>query len=73
MSNSFSRRQIIKTGFLAAIGSSLVQTSSAGSLLNNVGMPGEDSWSGFKVGIASLYFQKDEPGGYDQSNAATKP
>lgn len=59
MSKSFSRRQIIKTGFLAAIGSSLVQTSSAGSLLNNAeDLVDENSWSGFKVGIASYTFRK---------------
>jgi sugar phosphate isomerase/epimerase len=59
MSKSFSRRQIIKTGFLAAISSSLVQTSSAGSLLNNAeDLVDENSWSGFKVGIASYTFRK---------------
>jgi len=59
MSNSFSRRQIIKTGFLAAIGSSLVQSLSASTLLNNAEvLVDEDSWSGFKVGIASYSFRK---------------
>jgi sugar phosphate isomerase/epimerase len=59
MSNSFSRRQIIKTGFLAAIGSSLVQSLSASTLLNDAeGLVDKDSWSGFKVGIASYSFRK---------------
>lgn len=59
MSTSFSRRQIIKTGFLAAIGSSLVSKASASPLLNNAEpLFNENAEQDFKIGIASYTFRK---------------
>ena len=59
MSESLSRRQIIRTGLLAAIGSSLINKAAAstvtgvdGNLIDN------DDWSDFKIGIASYTFRK---------------
>lgn len=59
MSNPVSRRQIIKTGFLAAIGSSVFSGVSAAidEDLEQIGGE-EDPWMGFKVGIASYTFRK---------------
>ena len=59
MSNPFSRRQIIKTGFMAAIGSSIARGASAEVAddilsINN----SDDPWHGFKTGIASYTFRK---------------
>ena len=54
MGNSFSPRQIIRTGFLAAIGSSIAHTASADvidDILSN--NSNDDPWHGFKTGIAS--------------------
>ena len=60
MTNSLSRRQIIKTGFLAAIGSSIGPNVLAKPLLagseNNTDE--QDPWQNFKVGIASYTFRK---------------
>ncbi|MEJ7736690.1 MAG: sugar phosphate isomerase/epimerase [Chitinophagaceae bacterium] len=59
MSRSFSRRQIITTGFLAAIGSSLVSKTSAVSLINHADdLMDERASQDFKVGIASYTFRK---------------
>ncbi len=59
MSKSLSRRQIIKTGFLAAISSPIMKASSASSLLD-IAEPAIDAnpWRDFKVGIASYTFRK---------------
>ena len=59
MNRSFSRRQVIKTGILAAIGTSVVKNSSA----NFVGASADqnedkDPWKGFKAGVASYTFRK---------------
>ena len=60
MSNPLSRRQIIKTGFMAAIGTSIVQHSSASALVDNPPSykDDKDAWKGFKAGIASYTFRK---------------
>jgi sugar phosphate isomerase/epimerase len=59
MSNSISRRQIIKTGFLAAIGSSFAKTDYASpTITRTVTAAGDDEWQNFKVGIASYTFRK---------------
>lgn len=60
MSKSLSRRQIIKTGFIAAIGTSIGQNSSvsivhADAVSSNTD---KDPWKGFKAGIASYTFRK---------------
>lgn len=60
MRKSLSRRQIIKTGFLAAIGTSIVHNSSASTFLHE-GFnykDDKDPWRGFKTGIASYTFRK---------------
>ena len=59
MNNSFSRRQVIKTGILAAIGSTCIQK--AGAVFQQSAPPEENdknSWGLFKVGIASYTFRK---------------
>ena len=60
MRKSFSRRQILKTGFLAAIGTSVVQTSSATDAFKafDDDKNDKDPWRGFKAGIASYTFRK---------------
>lgn len=60
MRQSFSRRQIIKTGILAAIGSTIAKNSSATTFFNTAARHSEnkDPWKGFKVGIASYSFRK---------------
>lgn len=59
MRKSLSRRQIIKTGFLAAIGTSIVNGSTASIVSDNtVNYKDEDPWKGFKAGIASYTFRK---------------
>jgi sugar phosphate isomerase/epimerase len=60
MRKSFSRRNIIKTGLLAAIGTSFVQNSSASTVINNAEYLANDKdpWKGFKAGIASYTFRK---------------
>src|SRR5215203_2255701 len=59
MSNPFSRRQVIKTGFLAALSSSFISQVTASSIIHNSekGNDGSD-WQNFKVGIASYTFRK---------------
>ncbi|MEO6454318.1 MAG: sugar phosphate isomerase/epimerase [Ginsengibacter sp.] len=60
MTSSFSRRHIIKTGFLAALTSSVASKSTAMDLFNegyNV-TDDKDPWKNFKVGIASYTFRK---------------
>lgn len=60
MGNSFSRRNVIKTGLLAAIGSSIAKNSVAGNVLNDADFykDARDPWRGFKAGIASYTFRK---------------
>lgn len=60
MGNSFSRRQALKTGVLAAMGTSLVRSSyaSPASDLPEFFADNKDAWKGFKAGIASYTFRK---------------
>lgn len=60
MRKSLSRRQIIKTGFLAAIGTSIVQNSSGAIIPDSAEeyKSDKDPWKGFKAGIASYTFRK---------------
>ena len=59
MSNPFSRRQIIKTGFMAAIGTSIANRTSAFVVDDGISnTSNNDPWRGFKTGIASYTFRK---------------
>lgn len=58
MSNSLSRRQIIKTGFLAALGSSIVSKTMAKTSEAEEVIDKQDPWQNFKVGVASYTFRK---------------
>ena len=60
MTPSFSRRQVIKAGFLSAAASSVGFKSHSGELLNDLYDIKEhkDAWNNFKVGIASYTFRK---------------
>jgi sugar phosphate isomerase/epimerase len=59
MSKSFSRRQIIKSGFLGSIGSSVIFSTGISSLIYDDENVNDDSeWQNFKVGIASYTFRK---------------
>ena len=58
MNNSFSRRQIIKTGLLSSIGSSFAFKASASLLHNDENLINEAAWQNFKFGIASYTFRK---------------
>ena len=60
MSNLFSRRQIIKTGLLTAVGSSLVRNSTAAvaAYADSADNGIKDPWHDFKAGIASYTFRK---------------
>ena len=59
MRHSFSRREAIKTGVLAALGSSIVLNSHAESAVDAIADKDvADPWYGFKVGIASYTFRK---------------
>lgn len=55
-----SRRQVIRTGLLATLTSSVASASVAGDLLNDPYfiMPGKDRWQNFKIGVASYTFRK---------------
>lgn len=55
-----SRRQIIKTGFLAAVGTSIVSNAAAfpESGQDHFNKDNNDGWKGFKAGIASYTFRK---------------
>ena len=57
MNSSFSRRQLIKTGFLAALTSSLGTGTHAVELFDDHKETG-DEWMNFKMGIASYTFRK---------------
>ena len=60
MSSPVSRRQIIKTGFLAAMGTTVFSGATAGnneSYLEDINAE-DDPWMGFKTGIASYTFRK---------------
>ncbi len=59
MTKSFSRRQIIKTGFFAAIGSSFIRKAGASSIIYDSENVNDDTeWQNYKVGIASYTFRK---------------
>lgn len=60
MNLPFSRRQIIKTGFLAALASSITAGSKAIGLAEDdlIMTDDKDEWKNFKVGIASYTFRK---------------
>ena len=59
MSNPFSRRQVIKSGFLAAIGTSFINKASASPILNDIKKENDDlTWQNFNVGVASYSFRK---------------
>ncbi len=60
MSNSFSRRQALKSGLFAAIGTTLLKNSNAEiqNLYSIKDMPRRDPWLGLKAGIASYTFRK---------------
>src|SRR5688572_32618356 len=59
MNNSFSRRQIIRTGLLAAIGGSIINKPAAANLTNShENLINSDYWNGFKLGVASYTFRK---------------
>src|SRR5215203_1361917 len=60
MSHSFSRRQMIKSGVLAAIGSTITSNNSSAASSNNISRisTDKDSWQEFKIGIASYTFRK---------------
>lgn len=60
MSTSFSRRQAIKTGLLAAFAAPLAYHSAANDLFSDVENTSgdKDPWKNFKVGIASYTFRK---------------
>src|SRR5215210_108838 len=59
MTKSISRRQIIKTGFLTAIGSSFIGKVGAASAMDDAENANDDTeWQNFKVGIASYSFRK---------------
>ena len=59
MSESFSRRQIIRTGLLAAIGGSLINKAAASTITGVDGyLPDSAEWNDFKIGIASYTFRK---------------
>jgi len=60
MTQFFSRRQIIKTGFLTAVASSVVSQSPAMDLFNDASTLANDKdpWKNLKIGIASYTFRK---------------
>ena len=60
MGKSLSRRNVIRTGFLAALGTTIVQNSSALPVVDEeINYADEkDPWRGFKAGIASYTFRK---------------
>ena len=60
MTQFFSRRQVIKTGFLAALVSPVGSKSVAGNLFNDAcNITGnEDPWKNLTIGIASYTFRK---------------
>ncbi len=60
MNHLFSRRQVIKTGILTAVGSSLFRNTPAAIAIQagSAYKENKDPWNGFKVGIASYTFRK---------------
>ena len=60
MSKPLSRRQIIKTGVLAAVGTSMLSNAAASPDKRNdvAHNDNTDAWKGFKAGIASYTFRK---------------
>lgn len=58
MKPTLSRRQIIKTGLLAAVGASFTAKANAAAFADEEQILTDDAWSNFKVGIASYTFRK---------------
>lgn len=60
MNNSFSRRQVIKTGLVTAVGAVIANntTASVFKKMDEGSYQDKDPWKGFKVGIASYTFRK---------------
>jgi sugar phosphate isomerase/epimerase len=58
MTKSISRRQIIKTGVLTAIGSSFIGAGAAPVMYDAENANDDTEWQNFKVGIASYSFRK---------------
>jgi sugar phosphate isomerase/epimerase len=60
MKDLVSRRQIIKTGLLAVVGTSIVSNNSLANFVNakEEKVQDKDPWNGFKAGIASYTFRK---------------
>ncbi|HVG14876.1 MAG TPA: sugar phosphate isomerase/epimerase [Chitinophagaceae bacterium] len=58
MSSPFSRRQAIKSGLVAAIGTALVKSTAASPFEKGATPFDEQAWQDFKVGIASYTFRK---------------
>ena len=58
MSSNLSRRQVIRNGLLAAVGSYLIKTAGASSSENTQDFIGQDEWQDLKFGIASYTFRK---------------
>src|SRR5215203_7431155 len=59
MSESLSRRQIIRTGLLAAIGGSLINKAAATKVSRvDENIIDKEDWNDFKLGIASYTFRK---------------
>jgi len=60
MSNSFSRRQALKSGLFAALGTTILKNSSAEITNENyvADKPGKDPWLGLKAGVASYTFRQ---------------
>jgi len=58
MIKSLSRRQVIKTGFLAAVGSSFIGKAGASSVYDDDNHSDDSEWQNYKVGIASYTFRK---------------
>ncbi len=56
MSNNYSRRTLIKSGLVAAIGSTITIDAFSGTHQSTA--EGPDPWMGFKAGIASYTFRK---------------
>jgi sugar phosphate isomerase/epimerase len=60
MNNSFSRRQLIKTGLVTAVGAVIANNTTAAAIskTDKGTYQDKDPWKGFKVGIASYTFRK---------------
>jgi sugar phosphate isomerase/epimerase len=58
MSQTFSRRKMIKTGVFTAIGAPLISYASGESFPAKTEGSDKDPWKGFKAGVASYTFRK---------------